>query len=201
MDQETLIGPFVLNDGRKLALEHELDSYGVYKPLRATVANGGGLYFHQRCLEINQYVRYDPKSPHQWLNVRTALRNLQQAKVYACFRCQRLGATRQCVDCERVFHGHYCGDMYLISQTADDSAFQCIFCRNNTNFDLFRRNFEYLDLVGPKASNAINKSRKGITKTHLLERAAYTANGKTWHYQPQVGDVVRYFNQGHEDFV
>ena len=91
--------------------------------------------------------------------------------------------------------------MYLISQTEDDSAFQCIFCRNNTNFDLFRRNFEYLDLVGPKASNSINKRRKAITKTHLLERAAYTANGKTWHYQPQIGDVVRYFNQGHEDFV
>ena len=87
MDHETLIGPFVLNTDRKQALEHELESYEIYKPLRASVKNGGGLYFHQRCLEVNQYVRYDPKSPHQWLNVRTALRNLQQAKVYACFRC------------------------------------------------------------------------------------------------------------------
>ena len=87
MNQDQFIGPFVLNDVRQQQHEGELESYDIYKPLRTPVESGGGLYFHQRCLEVNQYVRYNEKSEHQWLNIRTALRNLKQAKVFACYRC------------------------------------------------------------------------------------------------------------------
>lgn len=142
------------------------------------------MYFHQRCLEVNEYVRYEPASEHNWCRIRTALRQLRHGRQFTCYRCVAPGATRQCMSCDRSFHGHYCTDMYMLAQDYENRFYQCIFCRNKTNFDTFHNDPEMARLVqfGGAAGKAIEKRRKAITKTHLLEKSAYTANGKTWYF-------------------
>lgn len=80
VDQDKFIGPFVLNEDRNQELEAELTAYEVYNDLMVPVEQGGGIYFHQRCLEVNEYVRYEPASEHNWSRIRTGLRQLRHGR-------------------------------------------------------------------------------------------------------------------------
>lgn len=72
------------------------------------------LYFHQECLEVNQFVRYNEEQS-QWTNIGFAIKNLVLKKQYQCYRCFSNGATVQCMQCHRAFHGHHCSSLYLLS--------------------------------------------------------------------------------------
>jgi hypothetical protein len=62
MDKHCLIGPFHKK-------QDEMDQQIMETELAQN------LYFHQKCLEANNYVRYD-KNKDKWVNIDTAIKNL-----------------------------------------------------------------------------------------------------------------------------
>lgn len=172
-DSNSLIGPFVLKD------QSQINS------------SSNGLYFHEKCLEVNTYVRYDKKQV-KWLNIDTAIKNLDDK--FTCYRCLSKGATIQCQSCDRCFHGHYCNYFYMLPTSELDQTYVCIFCRNNLNNQSHKQD--------PAAFQNFTRTeldlmRKGIDKKHLHESTALSEDN---FYLPQIDDEVVYFYQGHEHF-
>lgn len=95
MDNYQLIGPFT-----KTKEEIEMLQITEEQP-------DDRLYFHQKCLEANNFVKYD-KTRQKWVNIDTAIKNLVEKRQFTCYRCLLPGATVQCKQCDRAFHGHYC---------------------------------------------------------------------------------------------
>ena len=94
---------------------------------------GQPLYFHQDCIEFNQYSRFCIERK-KWVNIGKALQNLVHKEQFTCFRCQTKGATVQCRDCSKAFHGYRCARMYTLQLDDEDSGqvfYQCVFCRNS----------------------------------------------------------------------
>ena len=101
MDSHQLIGPFVKD---KTANQQILESQDSFVQIGESKE---GIFFHQKCLESNNFVRYD-FTKQKWLNIGTAIDQLLIQKEFTCYRCLMKGATVQCSTCERSFHGHHC---------------------------------------------------------------------------------------------
>lgn len=150
------------------------------------------LYFHQKCLEANNYVKYD-KQRQIWVNIDTAIKNLVEKKQFTCYRCLLPGATVQCKHCDRAFHGHYCQNQYLLPTNETETIFLCLFCRNQQNFDVFKCDAD--KSFNEFRMKELDTIRKAIDKEYLFE-----VNPGEF-YVPQLRDEVMYFFQGHEKFV
>ena len=74
---------------------------------------GQPLYFHQDCIELNMYSKFCLERK-KWVNIGKALQNLVHREQFPCFRCQTKGATVQCRDCTKAFHGFKCARMYTL---------------------------------------------------------------------------------------
>lgn len=152
------------------------------------------LFFHERCLAANAYVKYD-QANNKWLNIATAIKHLVQNKKFTCYRCLQPGATIQCLMCDRKFHGHYCNKMYMLSNDYEDKSYICIFCKNTSNYQESTGSMRK-EIKSFAIDNAA-KIRKKINKSHIIESKAYSRDN---FYVPQICDEVMYFFQGHEKF-
>ena len=63
---EPLVGPFCKYEGKDLV--------------------GSPLFFHQDCIELNQYSKFSIESK-KWVNIGKALQNLVHREQFVCFRC------------------------------------------------------------------------------------------------------------------
>jgi hypothetical protein len=69
MDRHQLVGPFLKDKAAHQQILESQDSSGLPDEIPQ------GLYFHQKCLEANNIVRYD-KTRQKWLNISTAIAQL-----------------------------------------------------------------------------------------------------------------------------
>lgn len=134
MDRHEMIGPFVLDQPSKLR-DKNIDFTISFVEALDPKKEVHGIYFHQKCLELNQYVKYD-ETLERYVNIRTALKYLVEQKYFSCYRCLGKGATLQCSYCDRSFHGHYCSvPKYVLAEDFNNTLFTCIFCKNNKNYE------------------------------------------------------------------
>jgi hypothetical protein len=82
------------------------------------------------------------------MNIGVALKNLIYKKQFTCYRCLTKGATVQCGDCHRAFHGYYCSQLYMLQGEGEETEQEtakgtpkktriCMFCQNKNNFESY----------------------------------------------------------------
>ena len=163
---------------------------------------------------MNLYSKFCVQSK-KWVNIGKALQLLVHEEQFACYRCQTKGATVQCKDCQKAFHGFKCARMYTL-QLGDDCSqvfYQCIFCRNAQNWEdrvseLAEKEEERQELEreGLLHQKAYLRQLRTIDKSHLLASQGYQQSmsdpsAMATSYNPQVDDFVYYFFQGHEYYL
>jgi hypothetical protein len=93
------------------------------------------VYLHSDCIEINQF-SYFNVSAKKWVNIDTMLKKLQNEVRSSCYRCDGKGASVECVQCGRCFHGYFCAGLYLIqgmprfkpNLAVNPQTWVCLFC-------------------------------------------------------------------------
>lgn len=184
---ESQVGPFLLDQpSSRPSSSHLLESQ------ESAPASSQPLYFHKECLETNSYVRYDARR-EIYANLKVALKHLVENKSYTCYGCLSKGATVQCSQCDRAFHGYHCSRLYLLALDEQSSGYQCLFCKNTQNSDMHLADSRLL-----KRTNArLPELRKALDRSHLTEVVPFSASN---FFMPQLGDQVVYFFQAHEEF-
>jgi len=149
-------------------------------------SEGAEYILHQECVEKNQ-ISY-LKNQVQYFNVEKAIKDAENAP-RICTRCHQIGASIKCCneECSKWYHGHLCAELCMIPASNSEQEYVCLHCTNEDNFNNLRRPEEL-----PEKSYQHAKGR--MKRDHF--QLPYSRVDSS--FQPQEGDIVYYFFQGHE---
>ncbi|CDW71159.1 bromodomain containing protein [Stylonychia lemnae] len=149
-------------------------------------------WFHQNCLEINDYIFQD-KTQQSEVNKNNNKRNYngltsiieaqsESPEKFRCGRCKKLGGTVSCLLCGIYFHGTDCAQLRLIEAKDYEHKYICYFCLNRERYNQ-------------------NDLKQELTRISQFRTIKHTEINHQGSYFPQVGDIVYYLKDGHEEFI